>query len=188
MQIEIKATNASSRRVHLLANIWTLRGINAAPRTGPRQDREFIHESNLALHGDPVLHTERGVERTTGKLIAIGRLFGDDFIDPGNTKSRLILVNIPSGTNAVALSVIMPLLSRQPEAALFSGQRLVWKADPYGDTKLLLCSTERGTSTSGNSGCRRYEENGEKALKQFDRQSFTVTLDQQIGLPDVVRH
>jgi hypothetical protein len=183
MLLEIKVTNASSRRVFLLANIWTLREINIAPRTIPGMDREFIQESNVVLKDDPVLHKERGVERSTGKLIAIGRLFGDDFINPGNTKNRSILVNIPTGINAVELSVIMPLLSKQPEATLFSGQRLVWEADTVGDTKLLLCPREGGSSTSGNPGCRPYGEKDEKALKQFDQQNFTVTLDQQIGLP-----
>jgi len=183
MLLEIKATNASSRRVYLLANIWTLRVIKIAPRTGPRVDTEFIQESNVVLKEDPVLHKERGVERSTGQLIAIGRLFGDDFINPGNTKNRSILVNIPTGTNAVELSVIMPLLSKQPEATLFSGRRLVWEADSFGDTRLLLCPREGGSSTSGNPGCRKYGEKDEKALKQFDPQNFTVTLDQQIGLP-----
>ena len=37
MQLEIKATNASSRRVFLLANIWTLRSINARHEQAPRQ-------------------------------------------------------------------------------------------------------------------------------------------------------
>jgi hypothetical protein len=183
MLLEIKATNASSRRVYLLANIWTLRGINLATRTGANANKEFIQELNAVLKDDPVLHKERGVERSTGKLIAIGRLFGDDFINPGNTKNRSILVNIPTGINAVELSVIMPLLSKQPEATLFSGQRLVWEADTVGDTKLLLCPREGGSSTSGNPGCRPYGEKDEKALKQFDQQNFTVTLDQQIGLP-----
>ena len=183
MLLEIKATNSSSRRVFLLANIWTLRAINIATRTGPRVDREFIQESNVVLKDDPVLHKELGVERSTGKLIAIGRLLGDDFINPGNTKNRSILVNIPTGTNAVELSVIMPLLSKQPEATLFSGQRLVWEANTIGDTQLLLCRRDGGSSTSRNPRCRKYGEEDEKALEQFDQQNFTVTLDQQIGLP-----
>lgn len=183
MQLEIKATNASSRRVFLLANIWTLRSINDVPRTGPKAERDFIDAANVALNGQPVLHKERGVERSTGKLIAIGRLFGDDFIDPSNTKNRSILVSIPAGTKAVEVSVILPLLSKQPQPTLFKGQRLAWEVDPLGDTMLLLCTQEDGRPTSGNSRCRSYGEQDEKALKQFDQQSFTVTLDQQIGLP-----
>jgi hypothetical protein len=183
MLLEIKATNASSRRVYLLANIWTLRGINHATRTGANANREFIQESNLVLKDEPVLHKERGVDRSTGKLLAIGRLFGDDFIDPDNTEYRSILVNIPTGTNAVELSVIMPLLSKQPQASLFSGQRLAWEADALGYIKLMLCPRKNGSSFSPNSRCRQYEEKDEKAKKQFDQQNSTESLDLQFGLP-----
>jgi hypothetical protein len=130
-----------------------------------------------------VLHKERGVDRSTGKLLAIGRLFGDDFIDPDNTEYRSILVNIPTGTNAVELSVIMPLLSKQPQASLFSGQRLAWEADALGYIKLMLCPRKSGSSSSPNSRCRQYEEKDEKAKMQFDQQNSTESLDLQFGLP-----
>ena len=182
MLLEIKATNASSRRVYLLANIWTLRGINLATRTGANANKEFIQEFNAVLKDDPVLHKERGVERTPGELIAIGRLFGDDFIDPDNTKYRSILVNIPTGTNAVELSVIMPLLSKQPHASLFSGQRLAWEADALGYIKLMLCPTKNGSSSSPNYRCREFEEKDANALKQYDQQNSTESLDLQFGL------
>jgi hypothetical protein len=183
MLLEIKATNASSRRVYLLANIWTLRGINLATRTGAKANKEFIQELNVVLKDDPVLHKERGVERTPGELIAIGRLFGDDFIDPGNTKYRSILVNIPTGTNAIELSVIMPLLSKQAQASLFSGQRLAWEVDALGYIKLMLCPTKNGSSSSPNSRCREFGEEDANALKQFDQQNSTESLDLQFGLP-----
>lgn len=183
MLLEIKATNTSSRRVYLLANIWTLRGINLATRTGAKANKEFIQELNVVLKDDPVLHKERGVERTPGELIAIGRLFGDDFIDPGNTKYRSILVNIPTGTNAIELSVIMPLLSKQAQASLFSGQRLAWEVDALGYIKLMLCPTKNGSSSSPNSRCREFGEEDANALKQFDQQNSTESLDLQFGLP-----
>ena len=45
MMLQVKATNASSRRVFLLANIWTLRGVDTATRTGQRVDSDFLQES-----------------------------------------------------------------------------------------------------------------------------------------------
>jgi hypothetical protein len=183
MLLEIKATNASSRRVYLLANIWTLRGINLATRIGANANEEFIQELNVVLKDDSVLHKERGVERMPGELIAIGRLFGDDFIDPGNTKYRSILVNIPTGTNAIELSVIMPLLSKQAQASLFSGQRLSWEVDTLGYIKLMLCPTKNGSSSFPNSRCREFGEKDANALKQFDQQNSTESLDLQFGVP-----
>jgi hypothetical protein len=35
------------------------------------------------------------VTSTPGRLLAIGRLFDDDFIDPGDSVNRTILVRIP---------------------------------------------------------------------------------------------
>lgn len=183
MLLEIKATNASSRRVYLLANIWFLRGINSAARTGANANGEFIQELNEALKGQPVLHTERVVERTPGDLLAMGRLFSDDFIDPGNTKYRSILVNIPTETSAVELGVIMPLLSKQPKESLFSGQRFVWEADASGNMKLMLCPKESESYAPAKSRCRNFEEDDANALKQFDQQSSSETLYLQFGLP-----
>jgi hypothetical protein len=95
----------------------------------------------------------------------------------------LASLSIPKGTNAVELNLIMPLLSKQTQATLFSGQRLVWEADTDGDTKALLCPKEDGKSTSGNPRCREYGTEGDKALKQFDPQNIILTLDLQFGLP-----
>jgi hypothetical protein len=180
MLLEIKATNVSSRRLFLLDNIWSLRSISAAPRTRAKVDREFIEESNEALKGYDLRHAERGVTRSTGKLIAIGRLFGDEFIDVGNSSIRTILVNIPIETKAVELSVIMPLLSKQPQPTLFTGQRLIYQADMDGDIRPLLCPRD---SLSGNLGCREFEGNDDKALKQFDQQNFWVSFYRQFGVP-----
>jgi hypothetical protein len=92
-------------------------------------------------------------------------------------------VNIPTGTNAVELSVIMPLLSKQPQSSLFSGQRLAWEADALGYIKLMLCPTKNGSSSSPNSRCREFGEKDAIALKQFDQQNSTESLDLQFGLP-----
>ncbi|MFM7753751.1 MAG: hypothetical protein ACKO58_05095, partial [Cyanobium sp.] len=88
MMLQVKATNASSRRVYLLANIWTLRGVDTAPRTGSKVDSEFLQESIQSLRYGSLLHTERGVRRSAGKMLAVGRLLGDEFIDPGSSVNR----------------------------------------------------------------------------------------------------
>jgi len=183
MLLEIKATNASSRRVYLLANIWSLRGINSAARTGANANGEFIQELNEALKGQPLLHTERGVERTAGELLAMGRLFDDEFIDPGNTEYRSILVSIPTKTNAVQLSVIMPLLSKQLQESLFSGQRFAWEADASGNMNLMLCPEESDGSITANSRCRIFNDEDANALKQFDQQGSHKALTLKFGLP-----
>jgi hypothetical protein len=180
MLLEIKATNASSRRVYLLANIWTLRGVDTAPRTGQKVESEFLQESIQLLRDGSLLPTERGVRRTAGKMIAVGRLLGDEFIDPGNAVNRSILVHIPKEYDAVELSLTTALLSRLQDR--FPGQRLVLEVNADGDLKPLLCSTNRNSNNSGPD-CRQYNDKDDSDLQRYDPYKATVTLTQQIGLP-----
>lgn len=180
MLLEIKATNASSRRVYLLANIWTLRGVDTAPRTGQKVESEFLQESIQLLRDGSLLPTERGVRRTAGKMIAVGRLLGDEFIDPGNAVNRSILVHIPKEYDAVELSLATALLSRRQ--GRFPGQRLVLEVNADGDLKPLLCSTNRNSSTS-EPDCRQYNDKDDSDLQRYDPYKATVTLTHQIGLP-----
>jgi hypothetical protein len=180
MLLEIKATNASSRRVYLLANIWTLRGVNTAPRTGQKVESDFLKESIQLLRNGSLLPTERGVRRTAGKMIAVGRLLGDEFIDPGNAVNRSLLVHIPKEYDAVELSLTTALLSRRQDR--FPGQRLVLEVNADGDLKPLLCSTNRNSNTSGPD-CRQYNDKDDSDLQRYDPYKATVTLTQQIGLP-----
>ncbi|MFM1899804.1 MAG: hypothetical protein RLZZ216_380 [Cyanobacteriota bacterium] len=180
MMLQVKATNTSSRRVYLLANIWTLRAVDTAPRTGAKVDSEFLQESIQLLRNGSVLPTERGVRRTAGKMIAVGRLLGDDFIDPGNAVNRSILVHIPKEHDAVELSITTALLSRRQNR--FPGQRLVLEVNADGDLKPLLCSTNRNANTS-EPDCRQFNEKDDSELQRYDPYKATVTLTQQIGLP-----
>ena len=181
MMLQVKATNASSRRVYLLANIWTLRGVDTAPRTGPKVDSEFLQESIQLLRYGSLLPAERGVRRSAGKMIAVGRLLGDEFIDPGNAVNRSILVHIPKEYDAVELNVTTALLSRRQDR-LFSGQRLVLEVNAMEDLKPLLCSTSRNSNTS-EPDCRQFNDKDDRELQRYDPYKATVTLTQQIGLP-----
>jgi hypothetical protein len=125
-------------------------------------------------------YLERGVRRTAVKLIAVGRLLGDDFIDPGNARNHSILVHIPKEYDAVELSLTTALLSRRQDR--FPGQRLVMEVDTDGKLKPLLCSTNRNPNTS-EPDCRRYNDKDDSELLRYDPYKATVTLTQQIGLP-----
>ncbi len=79
------------------------RGLGPAPR------RAFLGESNQVLEEVGLRHAERGVDSTPGRLLAIGRLWDDEFIDPGASLRRTILVRLPTGVTAAELRVIVPL-------------------------------------------------------------------------------
>jgi hypothetical protein len=142
MTFDVKGTNTSSRRVYLLANVWSLSGITRErrPASTRRSEADFQRESNQALRGVGLQHTESSVTSTPGRLLAIGRLFDDEFIDPGDSVNRTILVRIPKAYAAAELRVILPLLTRRPDG-LFNGRRLVWGLPNAADESpmLLLC-------------------------------------------------
>ncbi len=185
MILEVKATNDSSRRVYPLANIWYVSGIKREPRPGSmvHSDRLFRQESNQALREVGLQQAERSVISTPGELLAVGRLFDDDIIDPGDSVNRSILVNIPKGYGAVELRVTVPLLTRPPDG-LFHGQRLTWRLDDYSEPQLLVCSGTGSDSGVSKPQCRQAADAAtDRRWRRFDPKRSTVTLSQQIGLP-----
>lgn len=184
MVLEVKATNASSRRVYPLANIWYVSGIKREPRPGTmvRSDRLFRQESNQALRDVGLQQAERGVISTPGELLAVGRLFDDDIIDPGTSVNRSILVHIPKAYGAVELRVTMPLLTRPPEG-LFHGKQLAWGLDDFSEPELLVCSGTISDFSISKRQCKAADDAIEKEWRRFDPKRSTLTLSQQIGLP-----
>ena len=184
MILEVKATNASSRRVYLLANIWYVGGIKRElrPASMVRSNHLFQKESNQVLRGVALQHAERSIISTPGELFAVGRLFDDEFFDPGTSVNRTILVHIPKEYRAVELRVMMPLLTRSPDG-LFHGQRLAWGVDNFGEAELLVCSETGSDTKFSKQQCQAADDATDRQMQRFDPKRSTITLSQQIGLP-----
>jgi hypothetical protein len=183
MTLVLKAVNPSSRRVYPMANIWWLRGMNREPRRGSTvsSDRSFLRESDQALRQEALQHVERGVISSSGELLALGRLFDDDVIDPGGIVNRTILVRIPPTVRAVDLRVVVPLLSRAPKG-LFNKQRFAWGLSD-GDPIPLICPATGSMAAGRPAQCQPLDPETERKIQRFDRQYATITLNQQFGLP-----
>lgn len=184
MVLEVKATNDSRRRVYPLANIWYVSEIKRELRPGSllHSDRLFRQESNQALREVGLQQTERGVTSTPGELLAVGRLFDDDIIEPGESVNRLILVYIPKGYGAVELRMTMPLLTRPPDG-LFRGQQLAWGLDDFGKLELLVCSGTGSDARVTNQQCQPADGATDRKWRQYDAKRSTITLSQLISLP-----
>ena len=185
MTLELKASNASSRRVYLLPNVWWLTAINRAPRQAgeARNSTGFLNDATGVLLGTELRQAERGVVSEPGGLLAIGPLFGDDFLDPGAALRRTVLVRLPPGTTAVELQVILPLVTRRP-VGLFRDRRLAWGVGDVMDQPMpLLCPAPGGAATRPSSDCAPAGPELDAALKRFDPQKSIITLQLQIGLP-----
>jgi hypothetical protein len=185
MTLEVKGSNASSRRVYLLPNVWWLSGIQRKPSrvSTAGGTQSFLQEANQALEGVVLMHAERSVPRTPRELIAVGRLFDDNFLDPGAALQRTILVRIPPGYEAAELKMIVPLLTRQPDRIL-NNRKLVWHVnDPLEEPLPMICPKVRSNSNSAIKSCQTFGRETELMLHHFDSRKSTIALQMEIGLP-----
>jgi hypothetical protein len=185
MTLEVKGTNASTRRVYLLPNVWWLSGIQRKPsrvfKAGDTQS--FLQEANQALEGVALIHAERSVSRVPRELMAVGRLFDDNFVDPGASLQRSILVRIPPGYEAAELNMMVPLLTRQPMRILHD-RKLVWNINDTKEEPLpMICTKVRSNSNSVINTCQAIGEEIERELQRFDSRKSTIVLQMQFGLP-----
>lgn len=143
----------------------------------------FLNDATGVLLETGMRQAERGVVSQPGGLLAIGRLFGDDFLDPGASLRRTVLVRLPPGTTAVELQVILPLVTRRPDG-LFRGRRLAWEVGDVMDQPMpLLCPAPGGDAARPSSNCAPAGPELDAGLKRFDPQKSIITLQLQIGLP-----
>jgi len=192
VMLAAKATNSSSRTVYLLANYWLLSALKRRflEEPVPQDEQRLIESGNKVLRLGQLSHYERHVTSEPAPvLLAIGRLFDDDVIQPGESINRSILVRIPPNTNALEFRALVPVLTRQPNETslngrkLFNGHHLEWGlADPLNPSP-MICSPP--TETTRDNNCR-WEDTDliSKELKGFDRKNTTITIRKQIGLPE----
>ncbi|MFM7313649.1 MAG: hypothetical protein ACKO0M_10865 [Cyanobium sp.] len=185
MTLEVKATNSSSRIVYPLANYWMISALLRQPRAGATStDDSFSTQVDQALRRPELLQAERAVSLDSGPLLASGRLFDDDEIQPGASVLRTVLVRIPAPYDALDVRAVVPLLSRRPDGWLFGGRRLGWGLSSTLDPVALLCPRAEQNSTASPAPCT--ESNLlkiDRQLQQFDRQKTVIVQDRQIGLP-----
>lgn len=181
--LSVKADNPSNRRLFLLSNSWRLLG--SQRRTVPTG--EFQSRGDAVLRADALTHVERGSMRESGPLLALGRLFDDDVLQPGESISRTLLLTIPKDQDAIELSMILPALTRQPDRQLFNGQRLEWGLSKDEQIIPLLCRNREehssGSGSTRNRGCRNIDPAQlQRQLRHFDERMQVFTRNDQFSL------
>ena len=142
LRLRVIATNPSSRTLYLLPNVWWA---SAMQRTQADPGRSFETAANAVLRDPSVLQAERGTELVSAGVVATGRLFIDDQIQPGETLSRDLSIALPRGDSPLVLQWLVPALTRKPVSGsgkplLFAGQRLGWGYNEEDDVLFpVLC-------------------------------------------------
>ena len=184
--IEAKATNSSTRAVHLLANYWILSGLQRSPAPAPSSASEshLLSKANQVLRQQDLSHLESTVtSQPEAAFLAVGRLFDDNIVQPGETISRSLLVRIPRGTDAVQLRAFLPILSRRPSQALFNGRSLGWELIDPLNTRPMLCTPAKKPGLDPT--CKPVDaEKLDKELQSFDHNNAVINFRKQFGLPE----
>lgn len=188
--LEAKATNSSTRQVFLLPNYWLISGIKRTA-VGPQEsgnEGRLQSQANLVLAQKELTHFEPHVSsELSPSLLAVGRLFDDNIVQPGETIRRRILFRIPKGMDGVELRALLPLLTKKPDATLFNGRRLRWElSDPINISPLLCLPSIRAAA---NPNCKPVDiRTLGRELKRFDSHQYLVNFSSQFGLPDGLGH
>jgi hypothetical protein len=183
MTLKVTATNTSGRKLYLLNNTWQLFGVERKAVA----EQKMVPLGNEALLGLTLVQVERFVINKTGPTLALGRIFIDNTINPGETIERTVLVRIPTGYEAAEVDVLLPTLTKEPNEQLFSGCRLVWQLTANEDILPMLVRDSNAAS-SGTAGSNTECKNDENldldaTLRKFDPLMQMFSSSKQFGIP-----
>ena len=183
MTLKMTATNSSNRKVYLLSNTWQLFGIQRKRVS----EGGFGSLGDKALRGEPLIYAERGVNNETGPILAVGRIFDDDIVHPGETINRSILIRIPQVYKAAEIHVIVPALTKSPNKELFNGRLLAWGLSDQEDLMPMLCKKSYEGSTPAADHPTDCESISpidlERGLRKFDPLMHVFSDSEQVGIP-----
>jgi hypothetical protein len=172
MRLQVTVTNPTQRPLYLLPNVWWASSIK---RQAATKGTSFESMANAALSQPSVVHAERGQELASSTVLATGRLFPDDQIQPGEKLSRDLNIALPSSDSAVAFQLILPALTRHPRppgggsSRLFGGRRMGWVYSEQEDMIFPLLCQQAGKA-AGSAGCEPVETKSIASMIQgFDR-------------------
>ncbi len=179
--LTIKADNPSGRKLYLLSNVWQMFG-STRVTTSPQ---EFQSTADLVLRTPALMHVERGSSLESSPILAMGRVFDDTMIQPGESISRSISVKIPKRYTSFEVNVILPALTQAPGNSIFRGKQLEWGLGKEENLIPLLCSrptiSQAGTGNQRNLNCKPEPvEYIETSLAAFDRRMLFFTISKQI--------
>ena len=183
MTLKITATNSSTRKLYLLSNTWRLFGIQRKVVS----EGVFASLGDKALRGVPLIYAERGVNNETGPILAVGRIFDDDIVHPGETISRSVLIRIPHIYKAAEIHVIVPAITKLPNKELFNGRLLAWGLSDQEDLIPMLCKNSNEGSTPSADHPTNCESISpidlERGLRKFDPLMNVFSDSEQVGIP-----
>jgi hypothetical protein len=178
MELQVSATNPSSRTLYLLPNYWQLFGIQ---RQNQAKGQAFAASANEALSSTNGDHAERGSTLQSSPTIATGRLFADDLIQPGEKITRNLIVRVPATYSAATIELLVPALTKPPSPALMKGRTLQWRFFEQEGILPVLCSPQPQEQQGQQCKALALAEI-DRQLKAFDPRALVFTKTRQVAL------
>jgi len=179
--LTIKADNPSSRKLYLLSNVWQIFGSRRVQASA----NQFRTTADHQLRSPELMHTERGSTHEITQALAIGRVFDDNMIQPGESISRSISLRIPKEYSSFEINVIIPALTKEPSRALFNGQHLEWGLAQDESLMPMLCrkasSDQLGLYNQRSIECKPISADEiQTKLNMFDSRMQLFTKSEQL--------
>jgi hypothetical protein len=108
VQMDVSATNPSTREIQLLPSAWIAHGIRI--RTTERNDADLGKATADALRDPNVVYTvERHAIDQESLIVAGGFLFADSALKPNEKLTRTIIFHVPKeGYDLLAVNAVIP--------------------------------------------------------------------------------
>ena len=112
VEMKISAKNPSSRTIYLLRSAWVATGYKIASSNGDDED-SFVKDTNDVINlSDGVYEAGRDFALGSFNTVAVGRLFLDSVLKPGESVSRTLIVYVPREKyDMLEVQVLMPTVA-----------------------------------------------------------------------------
>lgn len=126
VEVRASASNPGTRRVYLLPDIWQAIGVSISPTNYTQAAYESEVARVLKVSGSNLwTDAKRHVHESEGDVIAVGRMFDYDMLEPGETVRGSRIVYVPYGKyDELDVSFSVPTSSKDGIALEWG-----WKAD-----------------------------------------------------------
>lgn len=124
VEMKISARNPSSRTIYLLPSVWLATGSRLAVENGD-DNASFTKIADDSVNSsNGVYEAGRYFSYESSSTVAVGKLFYDDVLKPGETTSRTVLFYVPR--DEYDLLDVVALMPTATEAGVVE---LEWKLD-----------------------------------------------------------
>ncbi len=140
IEMRTTATNPSSRTVYLLSSAWIARAYKlVSPHDGNAASFNKLAADSLKSHEGNFVERHSLVESSSVVVVAVGSLFPDETLKPGETLARTVIFHVPPDKyDELEVKALMPHVKAR------SGIELEWTMGENSDLDFSMYRVSAG--------------------------------------------